>query len=74
MSTTKFKYNQLNFIGKLFVKIFRLLHLLDIKENVGEGGMTSVLSCNGPVNISKWFILPVLLEVKWLVSSHVTVQ
>jgi UDP-N-acetylglucosamine--dolichyl-phosphate N-acetylglucosaminephosphotransferase len=44
MSTTKFKYNQLNFIGKLFVKIFKLLHLLDIKENVGEGGQYT--ECN----------------------------
>ena len=74
MSCTKFKYNQLNFIGKLFVKIFKLLHLLDIKENVGEGGQYTecnnmtlinlILMFTGPLHERTLVILLLAIQVR----------
>lgn len=72
MSTTKFKYNQLNFIGKLFVKIFKLLHLLDIKENVGEGGQYT--ECNNMTLINLILMFTGPLHERTLVILLLAIQ
>ncbi|XP_071175281.1 UDP-N-acetylglucosamine--dolichyl-phosphate N-acetylglucosaminephosphotransferase-like [Mytilus edulis] len=44
MSCTKYRYSQLNIIGKLCVTIFRLLRVIEVKDNVGEDGQYT--ECN----------------------------
>jgi UDP-N-acetylglucosamine--dolichyl-phosphate N-acetylglucosaminephosphotransferase len=44
MSRSRFKYSDLNILGALIIKIFRIFKIIDVRESVGEDG--EYMECN----------------------------
>lgn len=41
MSKTQFRYKDLNILGKLFVRLFKMLHLIRWEESTADGIITT---------------------------------
>lgn len=72
MSTTTFKYQNLNILGKFSVTVFRMLYLLDVREGVGEENQ--LMECNNMtlINLLLKFCGP--LHEKTLVTILLAIQ